>query len=389
MPEELAASVTAERLRAQLLSGAPAGSAGDVVRRLLAVQAQDPRGARLAVRARSHGLHACDVDRPVSDERSLVVSWLNRGTLHLVDADDYWWLHELTAPAFVSTNARRLDQEGVPPAQAERAVATIEHALESDGPLTRAQLRERVAAIGVRVEGQAMVHLLVLATLRGLVVRGPIVGSEQAFVLVRDWLGTPPGRFERETALGELAVRYLRGHGPATEKDLAKWAGLPQRDVRLGLRAIAARLDQRPDGLVDLSSRRDGADRAPEQGAVLSPPRLLGAFDPLLHGWVSREPILGEHTSVVVGNGMFRPFALVAGRAVATWMWSKNGLELTPFAPLPASVERALQDDAADVARFLSGPACAPGAAGQDNGAHEPARPPERPRPRRGRSAHP
>jgi hypothetical protein len=46
------------------------------------------------------------------------------------------------------------------------------------GPLTRSQLRERVAATGVRTEAQAMVHILALASIRGLVVRGPIAGQD-------------------------------------------------------------------------------------------------------------------------------------------------------------------------------------------------------------------
>jgi hypothetical protein len=44
----------AERCRSQLLSGHPATSAEQVAERLLAVQGQDPRGARLAVRAAKH-----------------------------------------------------------------------------------------------------------------------------------------------------------------------------------------------------------------------------------------------------------------------------------------------------------------------------------------------
>jgi hypothetical protein len=45
--------VTRERLTAQLLAGEPAGDPVAVAQRLLAVQGQDPRGARLAVRART------------------------------------------------------------------------------------------------------------------------------------------------------------------------------------------------------------------------------------------------------------------------------------------------------------------------------------------------
>src|SRR5215831_3091388 len=74
------ASLLARRLRAQLLSGPPARSPVAVAQRLLAIQAQDPRGARLAIRARSSGLAASDVDRALG-ERSLLITWLNRGTL--------------------------------------------------------------------------------------------------------------------------------------------------------------------------------------------------------------------------------------------------------------------------------------------------------------------
>ena len=168
--------VTAERCAAQLLCGDRAGSAGQVARWLLAIQAQDLRGARLAVRARSAGLSASDVDAALAD-RSLVVSWLNRGTLHLVRAEDYWWLHPLTTPQLRTGNSRRLTQEGVPPDDAERAVATVRAALAADGPLVRSQLRERVAAAGVRTEGQALVHVLALASIRGLIVRGPTAGG--------------------------------------------------------------------------------------------------------------------------------------------------------------------------------------------------------------------
>ena len=127
--------------------------------------------------------------------------------------------------------------------------------------------------------------------------------SQQAFVLVRDWLGTQPA-VDRDVALAELARRYLVGHGPATDRDLARWSGLGLRDARSGLRAIADELDEASDGSVDLKGRRPVAE--------LPPPKLLGPFDPLLLGWVSRDAIVGSHRSIVTTNGLFR--AVRAGR---------------------------------------------------------------------------
>jgi hypothetical protein len=347
-------AVAAQRLRAQLLSGPPARTVAGVTGHLLAVQAQDPRGARLAVRARTSGLLATDVDQALTADRSVVISWLNRGTLHLVLAEDYWWLHQLTTPQLATGNARRLAQEGVPPADAERAAGVIERSLAADGPLTRAELRDRVAAAGVRTQGQAMVHLLALATLRGLTVRGPMRGAEQAFVLVRDWLGPPPRPMGRERALGLLARRYLAGHGPATDRDLAKWAGLPLGDARQGLAAIASRLADRDDGRARLA-RPDGPAQGP--GAPEVPDlRLLGAFDPLLLGWASRELFLAPGGPVITSNGLFRPFVLVRGRGAALWTVTGGQVVTDQLGPLTAPEQAALAAESADVERFLGGP---------------------------------
>jgi len=336
--------VTAGRLHAQLLAGRPARTPVEVAERLLAIQAQDGRGARLAIRARSRGLTAADVDSALS-ERQLVVNWLNRGTLHMVRSEDHGWLHALSAPTLLTGNARRLAQLGVTPAAAGRAVAAIERALVEEGPLGRRQLGERIAARRVPTEGQALIHLLMLACLRGIALRGPMVGREQAYVLVRDWLGA--GRpVAREAALAELAARYLAGHAPADERDLARWSGLPLRDARAGLRAIAPRLHTRRDGLLELARERRRAGSPPA-------PRLLGAFEPVLLGWTSREAILDSNAARVVTAGLFRPFALVRGRAVATWAWRRGAVELVPFGSLSRDDARALKAEADDVRRFL------------------------------------
>lgn len=333
-----------ERLTAQALAGPPLRDPVAVAKRLLAVQGQDPRGARLAIRARTEGVSAADVDRALTEDRSLLITWLNRGTLHLVASEDYSWLQMLTTPPLRTSCATRLRQEGVSEAKAERGVETIERALADEGPLTRAQLKERLQKARVPTEGQALVHLLFLSALRGHIVRGPMVGKQHAFVLARDWLG-PQKPVDRYVALAELARRYLVGHAPADDRDLARWAGLPLRDSRAGLAAIAKELRQRDDGLVELKRR--------PQAAEIPPPRLLGAFDPLLLGWTSREEVLAGATGIVVGQGMFRPFALVDGRAVALWSLTNEKVEIKQFGKITKKVTAALELEAEDVLGYM------------------------------------
>jgi hypothetical protein len=232
------------------------------------------------------------------------------------------------------------------PAAVDRAVQTIERSLAAEGPLTRVQLRERLDSAGLQTAGQALIHLVFRAAVLGIAVRGPMVGSEHAYVLVHDWLG-PQKPVDREKGLAELARRYLLGHGPAEDRDLARWAGLPLRDARAGLAAIAPQLVEREDGLLDLVKR-------PEP-APMPEPKLLGAYDPLLLGWTSRADVIGPHEFLVTNNGLFRPFALVDGRAVATWRFTKGRASIEPLQKVTKKAMKALEAEAADVERFLTG----------------------------------
>ena len=125
-------------------------------------------------------------------------------------------------------------------AAAERGVETMARALAEEGPLTRAQLRERLDSAGVPTAGQALVHVLFYASLRGVCVRGPMVGKEHAFVL-----GAGLARADDAVRLAKRRSPSWRaatwsGTGRPTDADLARWAGLPLRDARAGLEAISA-----------------------------------------------------------------------------------------------------------------------------------------------------
>jgi DNA glycosylase AlkZ-like len=337
--------VLADRLSAQGLTGLGGRTPEEAVGRLLAVQAQDPRGARLSIRARTAGLSARDVDAGLSDRRALLITWLNRGTLHLVQAEDYWWLRPLVTPQMATGVARRLAQEGVSPAQAERGLDVIAEQVSTLGPRTRSELRTALDEAGVPTVGQALVHVLATASIRGDLVRGPMRGADHCFVSAEAWLGARPEPLERPAALARLAHRYLTGHGPADAHDLAKWAGITIGDARAALAGTADKLVKHAGGLVDLADRRPTPP--------LPPPRLLGPFDPLLHGWASRVFIVGRHQGIVTSNGLFRPFALVEGRAVATWGLARGQVTIRPLERINRAHLQALKTDAVEVLRFL------------------------------------
>jgi len=89
-----AATLTDEQVRrartaAQLLHRPGRRSVADLVSHLTGVQAQVLSAASLALRARRAGLAAAAVDRARVRDRSIVLCWAMRGTLHLITADDH------------------------------------------------------------------------------------------------------------------------------------------------------------------------------------------------------------------------------------------------------------------------------------------------------------
>jgi hypothetical protein len=155
-----------------------------------------------------------------------------------------------------------------------------------------------VAAAGIATKGQAMVHILLKATLAGDVVRGPLRGREQTFVLTRDWIGELPP-VARDKAVAELGRRYLAAHAPADAGDLARWAGIRLGDAKAAL--------------------REAGDGALRTGPI--PPRLLGPFDPYIMGWKDRSfAVPPEHEKTLLpGGGMFRAVAIDDGVVVGDW----------------------------------------------------------------------
>jgi hypothetical protein len=298
----------------------------------------------LAVRARSNGCTVASVDAALTVDRTLVVSWLCRGTLHLVGADDYWWLHRLTAPRHLTSNSRRLAQLGVDDAQVQAAIEVI-LAEVSARPRTRAELGAAIDDAGLPTAGQVLVHLLAAASYRAYLVRGPLRDGEHCFVDAERWLERPRGIPDSDQMLAGLSRRYLAGHGPASPRDLAAFCGITLADSRRGFALIETETSQ----LGNRMTRLVGQDLEPR----LPPPRLLGMFDPILHGWADRSFVVGDYPGAVTSNGMFRATALVAGRVAGTWTIPGGVVTLQTAQPMTTDVMAKLQDEASDVIRFL------------------------------------
>jgi hypothetical protein len=131
----------------------------DVVRAAGPVQAQEPRAARLAFRARARRLTAADVDRARTAERSLLRCWVMRRTVHLIASEDAGWLPTLFADSLARQARKRMADFGLDHRGQDRALALLGAAVESDGPLTRPELAGRLRAAGLAAPQEIKVHL--------------------------------------------------------------------------------------------------------------------------------------------------------------------------------------------------------------------------------------
>ena len=345
------------RLAAQWLAGPGARSPVDAVRRLGAVQAQDLPGALTSVALRTAARRRADVEAAL-DDGDVVRTWPMRGTLHLLAADDLHWMLDLLAARTLTPMTARWADLGLDQPQAERARELVTAALASGGRMRRTDLLTAIDSGGVSTAGQRGYHLLGYLARTGTLCLGPTDGTgEQLYVLIDDWVPVA-SRPAREEALGELALRFFLGHGPATVHDLTRWAGLPLRDVRTGL-AIArpglAALDvQGVEHLMDPATPdRLAACREEAEDVVLLP-----GFDEFVLGYRDRSTILpAEYADRIVpgNNGMFRPTVVVGGQVAGTWQWTGRGakrmLTATPFTSLPAAVTERIRDAAARLPR--------------------------------------
>jgi hypothetical protein len=347
--------VRRSRLAAQRLHRPARGSVRDLVRHLVGVQAQVLSASGLAVSARTTGLTVDHVDRARERDRSIVLTWAMRGTLHLISSDDHRWLVPLVIAPRIPNAHRRLRQEGVPGGRWQAALRSIGQMLETEGPLTRPEIADRLQREGVRTAGQAIAHLVWLAAATGLICMGPGSGRDQRFVLVRDWLDRSR-RSDRGPSdpMAELAVRYLRAHGPATPADLAFWSGIRPGDANRAWTSVARRLIQVDTSFGHAWRLRSASAMAPP-GSV----RLLPSFDEYLLGWRNRDLLAttSEWRRINRGGGWLHPVVLGDGRALGTWRMEHGhgdmSVEVSPFTRLQPSIRRGVADEARKVGAFL------------------------------------
>jgi hypothetical protein len=306
------------RMRSLLLTAPhPVRDVAGIVEWFGAMQAQDMASGLWSLGVRLPGSTVEDVSAAL-ERREAIRTWPMRGTVHLVPPADAHWMLELMGARALAGAAKRRETIGLSEATAERGVEVLATALKGNR-LTRAECLAALAGAGIELGPQMGYHLLWYASQKGVTCIAPHIGKEQTFVLLDEWAPRPhrPGR---EEALGIIATRYFRSHGPATRADLVRWTGLTVTDARRGIAAAGDALTTvRVDGTEMVM---DPALLGGDLGAAADDWAALPGFDEYMLGYKDRTLMMeAGHLDAVVpgGNGIFRSTLVRGGRVLGTW----------------------------------------------------------------------
>jgi DNA glycosylase AlkZ-like len=348
------------RLRRQRLVAPFAGSAHDVIRSLLGVQAENPGQAAWAVATRTQLRDPSDL-AALLDDGVVLRTHVLRPTWHFVCADDIAWLLALTGPKVQRVTGQQLRAvHGLDDAAIDRAMSVIVEAIGERGELTRPALGEELASRGVSgfapsVGGQFLMILLVHAELAGLICSGRWLDGEHTYARLADRVPAAR-RLDRDEALGELALRYASGHGPATERDLAYWASLTLGDARRGLGMVHDQLECfRHDGRTYWHAP---GESPPSDSAALEPRgHLLQILDECYRGYQDSRWVLDSAGIVPRSREPATGMALVDGQLAAmvrrTVSSERVRFEVHPYRLLRSDEVGALEDASRRYGQFL------------------------------------
>lgn len=311
------------RLSNQKISQGGLKSPDMVVTWFGAMQAQDYAGVKWAIGLRCFAATEAAVEQAVVS-KTIVRTWLMRGTLQMVTVVDLRWMLPLLAPRIITQSTRRYQQLELNEATFSRSFDALTKALQGNQQLTRSEAMLILNQAGISTNGQRGYHILRRAGLEGLLCLGGLKEMQETLILL-DKFAPIVKDLNRDEAVAKLTERYLRSHGPATLQDFAWWSGLPIAEVRAGLEALKSRLHQEiiaGQTYWMLANTAESQDPSPST-------YLLPGYDEYYLGYKIRDTLLYSQDveKSVSRGGVFRPMIVIDGQIVGIWKQkSKDGM---------------------------------------------------------------
>lgn len=333
------ASLIHHRLYNHRLSQPGFATPAEVVGWLGAVQSQDYGGAKWALAQRMVGADLDNIIEQAFTEGKILRTHVMRPTWHFVTPADIRWLLMLTAPRVHQFNAYMYRQLELDEAIFAQTSAAMTKALANHNYLTREELGEVFAGIGIQAERMRLGYIVHYAELDALICSGPRKGKQFTYALLDE--RAPDARIlTYDEALAELTLRFFRSHGPATVKDFAWWSGLTVAQVKVGLDMVKSQLVY--DG------EHWFADIAPASSDALTA-YLLPNYDEYTIAYKNHDALVQRINAQgiqIQTDSIFNHTLVIDGQILAMWRrtFKKTAVlvELKRLVPLNDAEEQAL-----------------------------------------------
>ena len=321
------------------------------VRRIVAIQAQEPASPYLALWNRIEGFDATRLDEAFA-AYEVVKATLMRATLHAVHVDDHARLHNAMERILRASrlNDGRFTVGGLSIADVDALLSEFLAfvATPRTVPEIEAMLEERHGA----AKQQLWWALRTFAPLFHAPTGGPwSFGAQKRSYRAADATLSPD---DRPSSIQNLIWRYLEGFGPASVQDISRFTLMAVVSVREGLRGIQSDLVrlEGPNGAALL----DIPDGPIPDADTPAPPRLMAMWDSTLLAYADRSRIIPDpyRRHVIRSNGDVLPTILVDGLVAGVWRPVDGAIEVTAFQPLPNAAWRGLATEAAALIAFLA-----------------------------------
>jgi winged helix DNA-binding protein len=308
------------------------------------LQGQYAPSGYIGLWTRLSGLRRDDLTRALQ-RRTVVQATLMRATIHLVSRRDFWpFAQAIDEPLrewWFRATKRRPEEKRL------RAIDARARSLLTGAPKRKKEILEALEIPASDFVGVGLWTPLV---------RVPPSGTWEnrradLYGLAEEWVG--PRNATARQGQEVLIRRYLAAFGPASRSDIATFTGLPLKTIddvteRLPLRAFET---EGGETLLDVR----GASLPPADAAA--PVRFLPTFDATLLVHARRTQILPERYRAMIFStktpqsiGTF----LVDGQVAGTWRSDDGRVVFSPFEPLPRTVRREVEQEAAALTAFVA-----------------------------------
>jgi len=323
----------------------------DVVKHMVAMQAQDYAGAKWAIGLRMPNTSEGVIEQAITDGKILRTHLL-RPTWHFVSPQDIRWLLTLTAPRIHAINAPFYRKFGFTDALFNKTNELLARALQDNKQLSRPEVLDLFKRAGIATDDIRFTIILMRAELDQVICSGARIGKQFTYALLDD-RASLTSALTQEEALTKLALGYFNSRGPATLHDFANWSGLTLTDAGIGLEHIKSQLisdviDGRtywmPGNITDIPSAATKA-------------YLLPAFDEFAIAYKDRDALVNPKYLKQARHVIFDPAIVVDNQVVGTWKRTLKAksvdINLNLFGPLNKIKEKAVEITISSYRKFL------------------------------------